>query len=119
MRISDWSSDVCSSDLLYIGQKAHLYGAHALAFANGAAPVARVERKPCRRPSANPRIACIGKKLAHVVPETDVRGRARARRLAYGGLVDFQNPVHCFPVRDAGAVVPGPSGSLPTGVACG
>src|SRR3546814_21115873 len=39
---------------LYIRQKAPPTVATALAFPNGAAPVARVKQKPYRRPSSNP-----------------------------------------------------------------
>src|SRR3546814_5795065 len=38
---------------LHVGQEAHFYGAHALAFAYRTASLACVEREACRRPSAH------------------------------------------------------------------
>src|SRR5690606_14341592 len=91
---------------LDVGQEAHFYGAHALAFADGAAAVAGIEGEARCIPAAHTRITGFGEELAHVVPEADVGGGAGAGRLAYGGLVDLEHPVYLFPAVDADAALP-------------
>src|SRR5690606_15887327 len=89
-----------------VGQEVHLDGAHALAFADRAAAIAGIERKARRAPAAHAGFAGVGELAAHVVPESDVRGRARTRRLADGRLVHFQHPVDGFPAGDLFAAMP-------------
>src|SRR3546814_4325735 len=66
MRISDWSSDVCSSDL----------GAQALGYSRPCARLLRWQRQSCRRPSL--RIA------------RQYRDIAWLRRLILGLIVEFR-----------------------------
>src|SRR5690606_36249883 len=81
-------------------------GAHALSFAHRAATFARVEREASRCPASYLGFACFSKKLADVIPEPYVGGRAGARSFAYGGLVDFQHAVYGLPACHAGAALP-------------
>jgi hypothetical protein len=77
---------------LHIGQKAHLDGAHALAFAAGQRPAPVLKLK---RPGVAARLGLqrVGEQLADGVPEADVGGRAGARRLADGRLVHLEHAV--------------------------
>src|SRR5690554_5181658 len=80
-----------------VRQEAHFDGAQALAFADRAAALARVEREARGSPSAYARITRVGKQLAHVIPETHIGGRAGAGRLADGCLVHFEHTVDMLP----------------------
>src|SRR5690606_5513552 len=64
------------------------------------AAVAGVEGEPSRAVAAQTGLFGVREQLADVVPEADVGGRARARRLADGGLVHFEHPVEMLPAVD-------------------
>mmetsp|Transcript_21568 Transcript_21568/g.83913 ORF Transcript_21568/g.83913 Transcript_21568/m.83913 type:complete len:326 (+) Transcript_21568:1061-2038(+) len=91
---------------LHIGQEAHLDGLHALALAARAAALAGVEAEAARRIAPRLALQRLGKEFADGVPEADVGGRAGARRLADGGLVDLQHAVDLGMAFDAVATRP-------------
>ena len=88
---------------LHVGQKAHADGAHALAFARRAAAFAGVEAETPWAIASRLGFQRVGKQLAHGVPKADVGGGAGARRLADGGLVDFEYAVDRFKPAQTGA----------------
>ena len=61
---------------LHVGQEVHLDGAHALAFAIGAAAGTGIEAEARCGPAAQAGFGGVGKLLAHGVPETHVRSGA-------------------------------------------
>ncbi len=101
---------------LHIGQKAHLDGAHALAFAGRAAAFAGVEAEAPRAVAARLGLQGVGKQLADGVPEADVGGGAGARGLADRGLIDLQHAVHGSRSPDRPAQ-PTSAGALPASMA--
>ena len=87
----------------HVGQEGHFDGAHALAFAGGAAAFAGVEGKAPGAPAARARFQGVGKEFAHAVPKADVGGGARARGFADGGLIDFEHAVDAAKAFEVGA----------------
>ena len=85
---------------LHIGQEIHLDALHALALAGLAAAAGRVEGEAAGRKPAHPRLGRIRVQPADRVPESDVGGRAGARRLADGSLIDFENAADGLPSGD-------------------
>ena len=80
----------------HIGQKAHLDFFPSLAFAFRAATAGDVERKPGRQIPAHLGFRRVGEQFADLIPESHVRRRTRARRLADGSLIDFQHARDVF-----------------------
>ena len=80
----------------HVGQKTHLDGSHALAFAAVAAPFARVEAEPSCCVTAGFGFQGFGEQFADGVPKPDVGGGATARGFADGGLVNFEHSVYGF-----------------------
>jgi hypothetical protein len=76
---------------LHVGQEAHLDLLHPLALARLAAAAGGVEGEAARGVAADARLGRVGEELADRVPEADVGGRARARRLADRRLVDLEH----------------------------
>ena len=87
---------------LHVGQEVHLDGLHALAFAGRAASLTGVEREAAGAVAGDLRFRGVGEDPADVIPETDVRGRAGARRLADGRLVHFEHAVDVFDAAHGG-----------------
>src|SRR5690606_26205169 len=75
----------------HVWQEAHLDLAQTLSFARFALSAMRVERKPRRAVSAHAGIVRFSKDATHVVPESDVRGRAWPRRLTDRRLIDLEH----------------------------
>src|SRR5207248_10075298 len=88
----------------YLRQEAHLDLLDSLAFAGLAAPALGVERKAAGAPAAHSRFVRLGEQAPDRVPEADIGGRARARRLADRRLIDFEHAAEGFrPVDRAAA----------------
>src|SRR5690606_37997432 len=86
--------------------KAHFNGAHALALANRAASITRIEREAGGAPAANLRIACFRKLTSYIIPEADIGRRARTRRFADRRLVHLKYTVQAFPAGDIVTTTP-------------
>src|SRR5690606_30188440 len=82
---------------LHVGQEAHLDALDALTLATAAAPVARVEREPAGIVAAHARLGRLGEQAPYGIPEADIGRGTRARRLADGGLIDFQHSLDRLP----------------------
>ena len=76
-----------------VWQKAHLDGAHALAFTARATAFAGVEGETRRAIATRFGLQGVGEQFAHRVPKTDVGGGARTRGFADGCLVHFEHTV--------------------------
>src|SRR6185436_14388078 len=85
----------------HVGQEAHLDLLEPLPFARLAAPARDVEREAARVVAAEPRLGGVGVELAHVVPDSDVGGRAGARRLADRRLVYLEHAADALPAAHA------------------
>ena len=88
----------------HVGQEVHLDGAHALAFAGGAAAAGGVEGEARGGVAAQAGFAGVGEEAADGVPEADVGGGGGARGLADGGLVHFQHALDALPALQVLAV---------------
>ena len=89
-----------SQQHLHVRQEAHLDRLLALALAGGAAAAAGVEAEASGAVAAHARFAGVGEQPADRVPEADVGGRTRARRLADRRLVDFEHAGDDLPAVD-------------------
>ena len=76
-----------------IGQEVHFDLDDAVAGAHLAAPALDVEGKPIRLVAAGPGVGRLGEHVADHVEHAGVGGGVRARRAAYGGLVDSDDLV--------------------------
>ena len=90
----------------HIRQKTHGHGTHALAFARRAAPCAGVKAKTRSAVATRFGFQGFGKEFAYRIPKTDIGSRARARCFAYGGLIDFQDPIDLLPAFNRRAMLP-------------
>ena len=76
---------------LHVGQEAHLDALHSLALAGLAAAAGGIERKAAGGEAAHARFGGIRVEAANGIPESDIGGRAGARRLADGSLIDLEH----------------------------
>ena len=94
----------------HVGQEAHLQLLHPLARALRAAAFVHVEGEAAWPVAADARLGGGREQRAHVVPDADVGGRAGARRLADGRLVDLQGAAQRLPPLDRAAADPAGAG---------
>src|SRR3546814_1028813 len=100
MRISDWSSDVCSSDLIQVGQ------AEVIATGRGTQKVQRAEAQSLRiQPPANQRVfqrdradPCAAKTPGqiHLHPRGDQIGRSEEHTSELQSLMRISYAVFCL-----------------------
>src|SRR4029078_9598334 len=81
---------------LDVGQKDTRDGLHALAFAGRATSFTRVEAEAADGVAGDLGFGGTRVYAANIVPETDVGGRAGARRLADGRLVHLEHALNVF-----------------------
>src|SRR5690606_14666830 len=72
----------------------------ALAVAGFAAAAGGIEAEAARAPASDSRLAGVREQAPDRIPEADVGGRARARRLADRRLVDLEHARDALPVID-------------------
>src|SRR5882724_4851447 len=85
---------------LNIRQETHFDALHSLAVACLAASARGIERETAGGESAHARLGGVGIQSANGVPESNIRCRARAWRLADGRLIDLQHAADGLPSRD-------------------